>query len=136
MKRTGKPNDPHLLAASLAPAAPPCFHERTIWREYLASAMEVQMARAGSARGPLLLAPDGRLRLDKLDPDWSFCDDCQFRGAELQHMRQTGACRPSWWRERVPALKDGEQAPKTARHTQGGSRQRRVIPINLIPAGA
>lgn len=122
------------ILASLAPPAPPCFDERGIWIEYLTSAIEVQAARAGTARGPLLISPDGQIRYDRLDPDWSFCHDCEFTSHQLAHMHAIGTCRPKWWAERVPALADTERAPKTTRGAQGGSKQRRVIPINAVPA--
>lgn len=134
------------MVAKLAPPSPPCFgvHDKVagspavsacwVWREFLASAVEVQSSRAGSARGPMLLSPEGRMRNDKLDPDWSFCGDCAYTPDERAAMRAKGTCQPEWWRQNVPPLAEGELAPKTARRTQGGTRQRRVIPVQLQPA--
>jgi hypothetical protein len=120
------------ILASLAPPAPPCFDERGIWIEYLISAIDVQAARSGAARGPLLISPGGQIRYDRLDPDWSFCGDCEFSSAQRAHMRAIGTCRPKWWAQRVPALTEEEKAPKTSRAIQGGTRQRRVILIQPV----
>lgn len=120
--------------AASAPPAPPCFDWRSLWLEFLASAVEVQANRAGAARGPLLLGADGRLSAERLDPDWTFCTDCAYSAAERAHMRAIGTCRPDWWRVHVPAIEADQRAPKTTRATQGGTRQRKAIPIKAVPA--
>lgn len=72
----------------LAPAPPPCFQNRTGWREYLKSAAAAQNNRA---EPKVILVDDGGARFNFAYP---FCADCtQVKSVEM--MRQ-GRCDPGF----------------------------------------
>lgn len=75
------------LVADLAPVAPPCFRTRSIWIEYLKSAVEE--ARSGHPM-PLVFK---RGELVRFNYGYNFCADCSKEHGVA--MARQELCRPS-----------------------------------------
>lgn len=73
----------------LAPAPPPCFLNRTSWREYLRSAAAAQNNKAEPK--VIVIDEDGTARFNY---DYPFCADCtQVKSVE---MMRAGRCDPQF----------------------------------------
>lgn len=92
--RTALPPDRRALIVRIAPAAPPCFHDRLAWLEYL---VEAQASAKGSERGPL----DMRSGVPQFNYELDFCADCSAR--HVMAMQRARRCRPDHLRELVSA---------------------------------
>lgn len=79
----------------LAPVAPPCFADRLLWVEFLASAAEGQNSQGEQK---VLIFEVGKPVRFNHDFDW--CTDCtsDYR----REMQRQGRCNPDHLRERAP----------------------------------
>lgn len=119
------------IVTAIAPPAPTCFESRSLWHEYLASAIEWQMMRAAKNAGPLAISEDGSIRRDTLNPKWTFCEDCAFSELELAYKQRRNECDPLHWQKQVPQTPE-TKGPQTAHKSLRAKR--RTIPI-LVAAG-
>jgi hypothetical protein len=75
----------------LAPSPPPCFLNRSHWRQYLESAAKAQNQR----REPKVIIMTASQ--PAFNRDFPFCADCTQ--AKKMDMAQKDKCQPNWLRE-------------------------------------
>ncbi len=83
------------VVIQIAPVAPPCFHDRLAWVEFLVSAAE-DTSRTGARRGPL----DLRKTEPAFNYAFDFCEQCSANYA--LRMQGEDRCHPWHLRELAP----------------------------------
>ncbi len=83
-----------VILLAIAPAAPPCFADRTSWVEYL---VEADLAKGDGERGPI----DMRNGVPTFFMGYDFCRDCLAKHALA--MNAQGRCQLDVLRAQMPA---------------------------------